>query len=158
MEMLEEIKAMTTQSEMRTKSYEQIVKNNESVVNELLSYTKAQGIELASQKESIASIDKRTIATSDKMDVVDERTIATSEKMDVLNTSMNEFMTQISKTVTSLREEVQSISYDGDDPNNYYSQLGQEKMEIDNDSILGFKRRLPSSAARGSLRDEGNKK
>ena len=78
--------------------------------------------------------------------------------MDVLNTSMNEFMTQISKTVTSLREEVQSISYDGDDPNNYYSQLGQEKMEIENDSILGFKRSLPSSAARRSLRDEGNKK
>jgi len=157
-EMLAEIKAMTTQSEIRTKSYEVIVKNNESVVNELLSYTKAQGVELASQKESIASIDKRTIATSDKMDVLDERTIATSEKMDVLNTSMNEFMTQISKTVTSLRDEFQSISYDGDDPNNYYSQLGQEKMDIEKDSILGFKRRLPSSAARGSLRDEGNQK
>ena len=34
--MLSEIMAMTTQSEIRTKSYEVIVQNNESVVNELI--------------------------------------------------------------------------------------------------------------------------
>ena len=75
---------------------------------------------------------------------------AQNEEISVQQIHIQEFMTQISKTVNELRSQL-CTQPELDQGQGYYDILG-DAMEIDKSSR---KRSQPSSAAKGSLSDEG---
>ena len=144
--MIKELKDMNDKANVRAKTLEDIVKKNDEVTTGLWEYNRHHAGEVEKQTKYIASIDERTEAQSEQMKVLQ----AQNEEISVQQIHIQEFMTQISKTVNELRSQLCTQS-ESDQEQGYYDILG-DAMEIDKSSR---KRSQPSSAAKGSLGDEG---
>ena len=152
-EMIQELRSMNKKSDQRTKILEEIVKKNDEVTTGLWEYNRHHAGEVEKQTKYIESINERSEAQSEQMSVLQTQ----NEQISVQQSHMQEYMTQISKTVNDLR--AQLCTQPNEDPleQGYYDVLHETNMDIETDSI-SRKRNQPSSAAGSSLRDEGSKK